>query len=241
MNEPISRRAALSTLGTMGLGALLAACTDGGDTNAGRTTTRVTGTTTQPGTGSATADLFDAGASCTLSPEQTEGPFYFDVDALRRDLREDRVGTPLRLALRVRDAAACTPIADAVVDVWHCDAVGSYSGFEAADGETYLRGAQVTSSDGIVEFVTIYPGWYPGRTVHVHTKIYVDNASVLTTQLYFDEDITESVSAREPYARPTERDAFNGTDTIFDERLLLTLSEDGDGYLGVMTFDVETP
>ncbi len=206
---------------------------------------------TRAQTGAATNDLFDGAASCTLTPEETEGPFYFDADSIRSDIREDRTGVQLRLALRVQDLDSCTPVSDAVVDIWHCDATGIYSGFEAAatgagdglgggltDSEKFLRGAEVTNADGIVEFSTIYPGWYPGRTAHIHVKVHVDNATVLTTQVYFDEAVTEAVYARAPYSRDTGRDTFNDDDTIFDERLLLTLSEDGEGYLGVMSFNV---
>ena len=145
-------------------------------------------TTVEPKTrtGTATADLFGDSSSCTLTVEQTEGPYYFDADSIRSDIREDREGTRLRLAIRVRDADSCEPLKNAVVDLWHCDALGSYSGFEAASGggpggggrtddEKYLRGAQVTNADGIVEFVTVYPGWYQGRTVHIHGKVHVDN------------------------------------------------------------------
>ena len=83
--------------------------------------------------------------------EQTEGPFYFHVDRMRSDIREDREGAVLRLGVRVRDTAACEPISNAVVDVWHGDASGDYSGFEGNDGETYLRGARSLNGDGIYD------------------------------------------------------------------------------------------
>jgi protocatechuate 3,4-dioxygenase beta subunit len=217
----LNRRQAIAGLGTVSLGALLAAC---GEDEAPRGSTAAT-------------DVFGDGSACTLTPEQTEGPYYFDVDSIRSDIREDREGVLLRLALRIRDAERCEPIRGAVVDIWHCDAAGSYSGFEE-DG-TFLRGAQVTDADGTVEFTTVYPGWYRGRTVHVHAKVHLDNETMLTTQLYFDERITADVYRRPPYASDTGRDAFNASDSIFDERLLLNLSEAGDGYRGVISFDVE--
>ena len=97
---------------------------------------------------------------------------------MRSDIREGRDGATLRLGVRVRDAGAgCDPIPNAVVDVWHCDATGSYS----EPGEIFLRGLQVTNRDGIAEFTTIYPGWYPGRTVHIHGKVHLDKRTVLTT------------------------------------------------------------
>jgi protocatechuate 3,4-dioxygenase beta subunit len=138
----------------------------------------------------------------------------------------------------VRDAGRCEPIADAVVDIWHCDAGGVYSGFEAGEGERFLRGAQVTNADGIARFTTIYPGYYQGRTVHIHAKVHLDRQTVLTTQLYFGDDVSDRVFAAQPYAGQGARDATNGSDGIFDDSLLLTLERAGRGYLGLMTFDV---
>jgi protocatechuate 3,4-dioxygenase beta subunit len=140
--------------------------------------------------------------------------------------------------VRVRDAAECEPISNAVVDVWHCDAAGGYSGFEGEDGETYLRGAQVTNGDGIVEFTTIYPGWYPGRTVHIHAKVHLERQTVLTTQFYFDDDFSAKVFEGDAYASAGGRDAFNDSDGIYDRNLELTLSEEDDGHLGLITLDV---
>ena len=252
MRERVSRRQALAGLGTVSLGALLAACTGSDDavTTTSVPTSDGGNARVEPQTpaGSDLAALFEGAAACTLTPEQTEGPYYFDVDAIRSDVREDRDGTTLRLAVRVQDATACTAIGDAVVEIWHCDAEGSYSGFELAsmggagggrtDEETYLRGAQVTNADGIVEFVTIYPGWYRGRTVHIHAKVHPDGATVLTTQFCFDEAVTAAVYEASPYSQRTDRDTFNANDMIFGASTMLTLSEDGDGVLGLITVGV---
>lgn len=243
----LDRREALGALGTISLGALLAACGrgSGGHATATVPTTGGATATVAPRTtaSAATVALFDDAARCTVTPEETAGPFYFDADAIRSDIREDRAGTPLRLVLRVRDARTCEPLADAVVDVWHCDAAGSYSGFEGGPGgrkgdARYLRGAQITNADGVVEFRTIYPGWYPGRTVHVHAKVHLDRRTVLTTQLYFDDDVTTNVLRGQPYARRGERDRRNDDDPIFDDELLLTLAREDRAIRGVMTFDV---
>jgi protocatechuate 3,4-dioxygenase beta subunit len=256
MQHRISRRNALASFGIAGLGAVVAACSrGGGNGSAGTTSTSASPTTaasaggTGNATGVVTAAMFDEATSCTIAPEMTEGPYYFDVDTMRRDLSEDREGAPLRLGVRVREGASCTPLPDAVVDVWHCDALGLYSGFEAAstgpgggagrtDDETYCRGAQVTNADGITEFVTVYPGWYRGRTVHIHAKVHLDGSTMLTTQLFFDDDFTAGISGREPYASDGGRDTFNDDDSIFDDALLLTLSERSDEYLGLITLDV---
>jgi protocatechuate 3,4-dioxygenase beta subunit len=252
--EHLTRRKALGTLGAVSVGALLAACgvSDDPVTSTSVTTSDGATATVQPqsGPGTSVDDLFAESASCTLTPEETEGPYYFDVDSVRSDIREDRDGTDLRVAIRVQDAAACTPIANAVVDIWHCDAEGVYSGFESAstggpggsgptDDDTFLRGVQVTNAKGIVEFLTIYPGWYRGRTVHIHAKVHIDRATALTTQMYFDEDVTDAVYANDPYAEHAGRDTFNDSDGIFDAGLVMTLAHDEDGYLGVMTFGVD--
>jgi protocatechuate 3,4-dioxygenase beta subunit len=247
-----SRRQALAGAGAVTLGGILAACGGDGDTTEVETTDGATATVQTKTDGRATlAELFDESGSCSLTPEQTEGPFYFDVDRIRSDVREDREGTPLRLALRVRDAAGCEPIENAVVEIWHCDALGVYSGFgsastaagPAAGGqteETFLRGAQVTNGDGIVQFRTIYPGWYPARTVHIHAKAHLDRTSLVTTQLYFDDAFTDRIYAAAPYSQRGGRDTFNSDDAIFDEALLLTLTGNNRGVTGALTFDVES-
>jgi protocatechuate 3,4-dioxygenase beta subunit len=220
----LNRRQALAGFGTVTLGALVAACNDDDDES----------NKSLAGAGSKTSG-FDDAAHCTRTAEETEGPFYFEVDRVRSDIREGRDGATLRLGVRVRDAAAgCDPIQNAVVDVWHCDATGSYS----EPGETFLRGLQVTNKDGIVEFTTVYPGWYPGRTVHIHAKVHLDKQTVLTTQFYFDDSFTDHVFALEPYASDHGRDSFNATDGLYEKDLELTLSNERDAYLGLITLDV---
>jgi len=258
MKRSFNRRQALAAFGSVSLGALLAACGDdgGGGASTAVSTTDGRTTTVEPKTkaGAATSELFGDSSSCTLTMQETEGPYYFDADSIRSDIREDREGARLRLAIRVRDAKSCEPLKNTVVDIWHCDAAGVYSGFEAAstgagggpggggrtDQKKYLRGAQVTNSDGIVEFVTVYPGWYRGRTVHIHGKVHVDNKTALTTQFFFDEDVSARVYVRRPYSEHQGRDVFNDSDSIFDRTLLLDLSKDGNGYLGVISLDVQS-
>jgi protocatechuate 3,4-dioxygenase beta subunit len=241
----LPRRRALVGLGSIGLSALVASCSTGNE--GGADIGSASGTagldandTTVADTDPLGVEAFDRSATCTVTPEQTEGPYYFDVDSIRRDIREDRDGDLLRLGLRVRDASTCTPIPDAVVDVWHSDAAGDYSGFgDAPEDSTFLRGAQVTDADGIVEFVTVYPGWYPGRTPHIHAKVHLDRTTALTTQVYFDDDLSASVFEHDPYAARGPADTTNEDDGIFDARLLLTMDTNADGLLGIMTFDVE--
>jgi protocatechuate 3,4-dioxygenase beta subunit len=253
MTPKMNRRNALATLGTVSLGTVLAAC--GGDDDEGPsqvTTEEGTTTSVEPKTTDSLTELFDEAGSCRLTTELTEGPYYFDVDSIRSDIREDRRGTPLRLAIRVREDGSCDPLENAVVDVWHCDATGVYSGFESAsqggppgggsgptDDETYLRGAQATNSDGVVQFKTIYPGRYPGRATHVHVKVHLDRTTLLTTQLFFDEKVNEAVYANEPYSNETGGEVTNDADGIFDESLIATARKDGDGYVAAINFDVK--
>ena len=237
MTQRISRRKALGALGTVSLGALLGAC--GSEDRKVATTDGGTATVepkTAP-TGSL-AEKLDAGESCRQTAEQTEGPYYFDADAIRSDIREGRPGTPLVLALRVRGGDDCAPVENAIVDIWHCDAGGVYSGFEAGEGERFLRGAQATNEDGIARFTTIYPGHYQGRTVHIHAKVHLDRRTVLTTQLYFDDATSDRVFAGGAYADGADGRQRNDSDGIFDPSLVMTLERRGDGYLGLMNFDV---
>jgi protocatechuate 3,4-dioxygenase beta subunit len=221
----VSRRQALAGFGSVTLGALIAACSDDDDD----------GSALEGATNQGTVSEFDGAARCTRTAEETEGPFYFEVDRVRSDIREGRPGSELRLGVRVRDlSAGCEPIRNAVVDVWHCDATGSYS----ERGETFLRGLQVTDNKGTVEFTTLYPGWYPGRTVHIHAKVHIDKQTVLTTQFYFADDFTDRVFSREPYASDTGRDAFNDTDPLYERDLELTLSRESNAYRGLITVDI---
>ena len=135
--------------------------------------------------------------SCVLTPEQTEGPFYFDVEQVREDITEGQKGTPLKLIVTVVNSKDCKQIKDAIVDIWHADAKGIYSGYKNqgvdTTGQTYLRGVQVTDSEGKAGFKTIYPGLYPGRVPHIHFKVFLDNKNYVTSQLYFPPEISRQV------------------------------------------------
>jgi protocatechuate 3,4-dioxygenase beta subunit len=121
-------------------------------------------------------------------PELTEGPYYIEGEQIRRNITEGKAGVPLTLRLRVVDASTCKPIKGAAVDIWHADAGGVYSGFGGgARSRTFLRGIQRTDANGVAVFRTIYPGWYPGRAVHIHLKVHVGGSVVHTGQLFFPD------------------------------------------------------
>jgi protocatechuate 3,4-dioxygenase beta subunit len=158
--------------------------------------------------------------TCALYPQQTEGPFYLDLDLLRSDITEGKPGAPLELELVVLRAGGCAPIANAVVDVWQCDVDGVYAGFMGqlggldTTGQKFLRGTQITGSDGRVVFHTIYPGWYPGRTTHIHFKVHMTSTTQMTSQMYFPEDMTATVYQSAPYAVRGQKDTSNAADSI---------------------------
>lgn len=222
----VTRKRLLAWFGGLGLAALIPGCADETDT-AAPTTTAATATT------ATTAD-------CILSPELTEGPYYVDLDKVRRDITEGRPGAPLELTVTVVDGESCEPIKDAAVDLWHCDAEGQYSGVQGDDG-TFLRGIQMTDSGGQAVFRTIFPGWYTGRAVHIHVKVHVGGSETYTGQLFFDEAVTESVYATAPYNARSGPDTPNDEDGIFGQggdQTTVSVSRNGDGYGGVVTLGV---
>jgi protocatechuate 3,4-dioxygenase beta subunit len=174
------------------------------------------------GDGSSTASTSEPIAprqapDCVLTPELTEGPYYLPSEPFRRNITEGRPGLPLVLALTVVDAASCRPIDGASVEIWHADALGNYAGFGAtASNRTFLRGQQRCDKDGLAVFRTIYPGWYQGRTTHIHVKVHVKGATVHTGQLFFSDSATAKVNAnKQPYAERGQPDVTNGDDGIY--------------------------
>jgi protocatechuate 3,4-dioxygenase beta subunit len=221
----------------------------------------------------ATPGTTNAANACVLTPELTEGPYFLDGDLIRQDITDARPGAPLKLQILVNNATTCEPLSNAAVDIWHCDAHGYYSGVssnnpgpdsdvteaaEAADAR-FLRGIQLTDETGVAEFHTIYPGWYMGRTIHIHMKVsedgdagktYDGGHTSHTGQLFFDDTISDQVFLLEPYAgRPDEQRTTNDQDNILGDHegepgfmLSLTpLSDDWltDGFLGTITVSVD--
>ena len=193
---------------------------------------------------------------CVVQPEQTEGPYFVDKMLNRRDVRIDpatkaaKEGLPLRLTFNVSQITGdgkCAALPGAQVDVWQCDVSGVYSGVKDPNfntvGQHSLRGYQVTDAKGVVNFQTIYPGWYPGRAVHIHFKIRTTPAAAkgheFTSQLYFDEAFTDRVFAREPYSKRSGQRVKNEADRIFREQggkqLIMPVTENTDGYAGTFS------
>lgn len=179
--------------------------------------------------------------TCVLAPESSEGPFYVDEQRLRRDLTDGKRGVPLTLRLTVVDVSTCRTIRGALVDVWHCDAAGAYSGARGAGGN-FLRGSQRTNAKGVAVFRTIYPGWYPGRTPHVHVKVALGGNVVHTGQLYFPDAVTDAVYLRAPYNRRPGRSPRNGADSLYrngGRRSTLKLTRAGTGYAAAIAMGVQ--
>lgn len=189
--------------------------------------------------------------ACVLTPRQTEGPFYFDPKQIRRNVTEGRPGTPLQVALQVVEAGTCRPIQDALVDIWHTDAAGVYSGYTRqgergdvdATGETFLRGSQITAANGLVQFESIYPGWYPGRAVHIHFKVRFANQTVVTSQLYFPDEVTDRAYAAAPYNQRPQGWTTNAADGVLrgspaEQSLLAVVAAAGAGYRASLTIGI---
>ncbi len=191
--------------------------------------------------GAGPAGVASGFVTCVLAPEQTEGPYYIDDAAVRRNVREGKPGVPLRLRLSVVDASTCKAVKGAAVEIWHCDAAGAYSGVQG-DGAMFLRGVQRTDAKGLAVFDTVYPGWYPGRTVHIHTMVHIGGNVVHTGQLYFPDAVTDAVYKRSPYSRRPDRTPRNAGDSIYrngGKRSTLRLQRRGSAYTGSITMGVQ--
>jgi protocatechuate 3,4-dioxygenase beta subunit len=219
VDKPITRRTSLLTLGGLAAGALGWKSTDEADANAA---------------------VASGAVACVLTPEMTEGPYYVSGEKLRSDIRAGRPGTLLTLNLAVVRTSSCKPIKNAVVEIWHCDAGGTYSGVQG-NRANFLRGAQKTNAQGVATFKTIYPGWYMGRAVHIHVKVHVGGNVVHTGQFFFNDALTDAVYTKAPYNTRGARDQRNAQDSIYvngGSRSMLKVAKSGSGYLGKITMGV---
>lgn len=207
--DPPSRRQILTGLAALGAGAMTG--------RPGRALAAPTAASPIPAAPQPPAFMAGLGG-CSLTPSDVEGPFYLDLNLLRSDITEGKPGFPVNLIYQVRRESDCQPVQGAVVDVWQNDAGGSYSGFSVKGtlGETYLRGYQVTDAGGLVVFRTIYPGWYAGRTHHIHLKVILSDQTVLTTQTYFPQVLNNFVGANiAPYDQKGVSPTTNQSDGFY--------------------------
>lgn len=203
----------------------------------------------QPGSAALAAGIGALPPSCVVRPQQTEGPYFVDTMLNRADIRSDpsngttKAGVPLALGIVVSrlSGQACIPLSGVMVDIWQCDAEGVYSGVQDPRFSTleqkFLRGYQVTGPDGVARFTTIYPGWYQGRTVHIHFKLRSPATQrpgyEFTSQLYFQESVTDAVLAKAPYSARGRRSTLNANDGIFRQggaQLMLDTQKQDLGY-----------
>jgi protocatechuate 3,4-dioxygenase beta subunit len=201
----IGRRDAIGMLGAASA-ALAFGCSGDTPTNPATTTT-----TTSTGSGSSSS-------SCAVTPTETIGPYPSLTDLIRSDIREGKSGTPVALAITVVNVnASCSPVANAKVEIWQCDAAGTYSEYGTQRAESYLRGIQITNPSGEVTFTTIYPGWYQGRATHIHAEVTLNGASVKVTQIAFPESVSAAVYATGVYASRGSNPTTNANDNVFSD------------------------
>jgi protocatechuate 3,4-dioxygenase beta subunit len=248
VGQILTRRDALKLLG-LGSAAFLAACA------APEGTSTSVPTSISTSGSSATGTALD----CVVRPELTLGPYFVDEQLNRSDIRSEpsdgsvKEGVPLTLTVNVLDVAnnSCTPITGAQVDIWHCDAQGVYSGVSDqgfdTTGQKFLRGYQLTDATGKVQFLTIYPGWYQGRAVHIHFMIRTTGADSqsyeFVSQFFFDDALSDQVFAQEPYASKGQRDMRNADDGIYngggDQLLLAVTGDNANGYAAAINIGLD--
>ena len=238
MTHPVSRRSALSALLGSAAGSGLMRTANAEET----------------APSAAPAPATQPVGACTLLPQAVEGPFYFDPKLVRADIAEDRPGAPVQLELRIIESGPCTPISNVRVDIWHADAAGAYSGYDrqgdrgdvSTKGNTFLRGTQIANDDGRVTFRTVYPGWYPGRTPHIHVKVFLDQTTLVTGQIYFPDTLSEKIyTTRAPYNVRSHADTTNATDFLFREGekegggIVLAIAEEADRIVASLVIAVD--
>jgi protocatechuate 3,4-dioxygenase beta subunit len=252
----LSRREVLALMGAASVTVVAAACapssvaSGAASATAGATSSAATATPTV-----SAAAVASSLPSCVVVPVLTEGPYYVNENLDRSDIRIDTSdesvseGAVLTIDWVVSqvDGNACIPLEGVLVDVWHCDAAGDYSDVGSAQGHDYLRGYQHTDASGVARTVTIYPGWYQGRAVHIHFKIRTDAAAAsgleFTSQLFFDDTLSDQVYATGAYAAKGAHDVKNANDSIYQQSqgmTLLDVVKDGDGYKATFELAVQT-
>ncbi|UJL46585.1 hypothetical protein KFZ58_01020 [Virgibacillus sp. NKC19-16] len=200
---------------------------------------------------------FEDTDQCVLTSQAEEGPFYLENVPYRRDIREKQTGEDLCLRLKIVNVKGCIAIPRAEVDVWHSNAFGIYSGYDNAaleneenpdhieptNNETYLRGRQRADENGMVEFLTKFPGWYETRTIHIHMKVFVAGKEVLTTQLFFPQRFNYMIQSMLPYnvryfSPVINEDDFVLRDSHGVQGAWPKIARKGQAYMGTLTIGV---
>ncbi|HVZ39407.1 MAG TPA: FlgD immunoglobulin-like domain containing protein [Candidatus Kapabacteria bacterium] len=200
------------------------------------------------------------GVDCVLTPQETAGPYPLDLSRnaamFRQDITEGRTGTPLSLVMTVLNVNDnCAPVANARVDIWHCDKDGVYSGYSQPGantvGQTFMRGIQLTDGQGRVNFHTVYPGWYAGRITHIHFQIFLNSVLSATSQFAFPDSLNAQVYGTALYSGHGQNTsvANNASDTVFGEPagdlqyelLTVTANDATGGFNGTFTIGINAP
>ncbi|KAK3317317.1 Intradiol ring-cleavage dioxygenase [Cercophora scortea] len=196
--------------------------------------------------------IFATNNTCVLSPEVTEGPYYVAGEYIRKDTVEKQTGVSLTLDIQVLNIDTCKPVTGAYLEIWHTNATGVYSGVSASGNgnsakdksnlnATFLRGVQQTDSDGVVQFNSIFPGHYTGRTTHTHVLVHTNakalaNGTIMDVtashvgQFFYDQDLITLVEATSPYKSNTQSVTLNKNDGI-----LTQASKTGDPFINYVT------
>jgi len=253
----LSRREVLALMGAVSVSAVAVACAPGSTASgsAAASAAASSGATASALATATAAAVASSLPSCVVVPELTEGPYYVNENLDRSDIRIDTAdgsvseGAVLRIDWVVSqvDGNACIPLEGVLVDVWHCDALGNYSDVGSEEGKDYLRGYQHTDANGLATIITIYPGWYTGRAVHIHFKIRTEPGAAsgfeFTSQLFFDDTLSASVYSTGVYASKGTQDVKNANDGIYGQSqgmTLLDVVKDGDGYKATFEIAIQT-
>jgi len=231
----MNRRDLLKGLGVMGLGSILPA--------------------SKALSAEEKAKIRQAASTCFLTPQETDGPYYFDANLVRQDIRQDtttqiiKTGLPLNMLITVINFD-CVPIPNVLVDIWHGDKDGVYSGYAGQPGgvstvgQTFLRGIQMTDANGQCSFTSVYPGWYQGRVTHVHFKVRLTSTTYVTSQFAFPDSINTAVYTTPLYAAKGQNSLTNASDNIFgtanpeNQVMAVTPNITTGGYNGTFTIGI---
>jgi protocatechuate 3,4-dioxygenase beta subunit len=211
-------------VGIFGFSALVPVIIDSCSKSSGSSSSSSTSDGTANGTGGT------SGSTCSAAPQETAGPYPYDLSKnsaiFRTDITEGKTGLPLSLTLTIVNSNnSCTAIEGARVDIWHCDKDGYYSEYSEPGylgtidytGKTFLRGIQLTDANGQAKFTTIYPGWYTGRVTHIHVEVFINSVLRSTTQLAFPDSINTAVYKTSLYSAHGQNSITNSNDGIFSD------------------------